>query len=302
MRTSVLLLISVWAIAAGNLGAAGPAQSAGAATLEELLERSGAYVLDFEGRFSNVVTEEHYVQESTESAGTRRRSGFIMALPQPTVRRRVLVSDFLLVKLSGKDGWLPFRDVFEVDKQPVRDREERLSKLFVHPTGSTIDQASKIMEESARYNIGNIQRTINLPVFALRVLRPDDQRRFRFSKGKLDTLIGSNVYIVQYQERVPPALVQGPKGRDMFCHGRFWIDAPTGRVMKSELIIDDPAVRASVTTRYQVDEAYGLAVPVEMNEDYGLPNGAHVTGLATYGNFRRFDVEVTDHIVTPSAR
>ena len=158
------------------------------------------------------------------------------------------------------------------------------------------------MEESARYNIGNIQRTINLPVFALAVLRPQDQRRFRFSKGKLDTLIGSNVYIVQYQERVPPALIQGPKGRDMFCHGRFWIDGPTGRVMKSELIIDDPAVRASVTTRYQVDEAYGLAVPVEMKEDYGLPNGAHVTGLATYGNFRRFDVEVTDHIVTPPAR
>jgi hypothetical protein len=57
--------------------------------------------------------------------------------------------------------------------------------------------------------------------------------------------------------------------------------------------------RASVTTRYQIDQAYGLAVPVEMKEDYNLPNGARVTGLATYGNFRRFDVEVADDIHVP---
>ena len=281
---------------------AGPAQDADAATLGQLLERAGAYVLGFEAQFSNVVTEERYAQESTESAGTPRRGGMNLALPQPTVQRRVLISDFLLVKLPGTDGWVPFRDVFEVDKKRIRDRESRLSTLFLHPTGSTLEQAEKIMEESARYNIGNIQRTINVPVFALVVLRPQDQRRFRFSKGKLDASMGSNVYIVEYRERVPPALIQGPKGRDLFCRGRFWIEGATGRVMKSELIVDDPVVRASVTTRYQVDEAHGLAVPVEMKEEYGLPNGARVTGLATYGNFRRFDVEVTDQIVTPPAR
>ena len=70
MRASALLLISVWTIAAGQAGAAGAAQSAGAATLEELLERAGAYVLDFEGRFSNVVTEDYVTY--AELAGVSR--------------------------------------------------------------------------------------------------------------------------------------------------------------------------------------------------------------------------------------
>jgi hypothetical protein len=265
-----------------------------------VVKRAGAYVQDFEVRFSNVVTEEHYLQESTESAGTPRRGSMIAALPQPIVQRRALLSDFLLVKISGTDGWVPFRDVFEVDTKRIRDRESRLAKLFLYPTGSTLEQAGKIMEESARYNIGSIQRTINVPVFALMVLRAADQRRFRFTKGKLDSSMGSNVYIIEYRERVPPALIQGPKGRDMFCHGRFWIEGSTGRVMKSELVVDDPVIRAAVTTTYQIDAAEGLAVPVEMKEDYRLPNGARVTGQATYGNFRRFDVEVTgETVVSP---
>lgn len=220
--------------------------------------------------------------------------------PPPRVQRRELVSDFLLVKLPGTDERLPFRDVFEVDKRRVRDRDDRLSTLFLHPTGSTLEQALRIMEESARYNIGNIQRTINLPILALEVLRPQDQPHVRFSKGKLDTSIGPNVYILEYREQAPPTLIHGPQGRDMFSHGRFWIEALTGRVMKSELMIDDPVVRASVTTRYQVDAAYDLAVPIEMKEDYGLPNGARVTGVATYGNFRRFEVQVSDDLKSPA--
>ncbi len=299
-------LLLVWSspIAARITPPARVSQNADASTLEQLLERAGAYVLDFETRFSNVVTEERYIQDSTDARNNlpaSRTAPLATGGTQPNIRRRELKSDFLLVKLSETDEWLPFRDVFEVDKHAVRDREDRLSKLFLHPTGSTLQQARQIMEESARYNIGNIQRTINLPVFALALLRPPNQPHVRFSKGKLDSALGANLYIVEYREHASPALIQGPRGREMFCHGRFWIEAGTGRVMKSELIVDDPAVRASVTTRYRVDQAYGLAVPVEMKEDYGLPNGAHVTGLATYGNFRRFDVQVTDEIATPPA-
>jgi hypothetical protein len=299
-----LLLVCSWPIAARITAAAGAAQSADALTIEQLLERAGAYVLDFETRFSNVVTEERYIQESTDARNnlpSSRTAPLTTGGAQPNIRRRELKSDFLLVKLPETDEWLPFRDVFEVDRHRVRDREDRLSKLFLHPTGSTLEQARQIMEESARYNIGNIQRTINLPVFALALLRPLVQPHVRFSKGKRDSAIGANVYIVEYREQASPTLIHGPQGREMFCHGRFWIEAPTGRVMKSELIVDDAAVRASVTTRYRVDQAYGLAVPVDMKEEYGLPNGARVTGLATYGNFRRFDVEVTDDIVTPPA-
>jgi hypothetical protein len=291
-----------WPIVAAFTAAAAGAQTADVVTLNQLLQRAGVYVLDFEARFSSVVTEEHYIQESTDARNnlpSSRTAPLTTGGTQPNIRRRELKSDFLLVKLPTFDQWLPFRDVFEVDKRSVRDREDRLSKLFLRPTGSTLEQARQIMEESARYNIGNVQRTINLPVFALAVLRPVSQPRVRFSKAKLDPTIGPDVYVVEYREHTSPALIRGPRGREMFCHGRFWIEAPTGRVLKSELIVDDPAVRASVTTRYKVDQAYGLAVPVDMKEDYGLPNGARVTGVATYGNFRRFDVQVTNDIAVP---
>jgi hypothetical protein len=306
LAAGILVLGSGWWTAGTITSAAAVQQRADALTLDQLLERAGAYVLAFESRFSNVVTEERYVQESTE-ASTQRIStqssqvrDMTTGNPPPRVQRRELVSDFLLVKLPGTDERLPFRDVFEVDKRRVRDRDDRLSTLFLHPTGSTLEQALRIMEESARYNIGNIQRTINLPILALEVLRPQDQPHVRFSKGKLDTSIGPNVYILEYREQAPPTLIHGPQGRDMFSHGRFWIEALTGRVMKSELMIDDPVVRASVTTRYQVDAAYDLAVPIEMKEDYGLPNGARVTGVATYGNFRRFEVQVSDDLKSPA--
>src|SRR5437764_436834 len=153
------------------------AQHADPATLEQLLERAGTYVVDFEARFSNVVTEERYIQESTDAKNnlpSSRTAPLTTGGTQPNIRRRDLKSDFLLVKLPETDDWLPFRDVFEVDKHPVRDREDRLSKMFLRPTGSTLEQARRIMEESARYNIGNIQRTINLPVFALDLLGPPD--------------------------------------------------------------------------------------------------------------------------------
>mgnify|MGYP003694380831 CR=1 FL=1 len=45
---------------------------------------------------------------------------------RPASRHRELKSDFLLVKV-GPLEWLPFRDVYEVDGTPIRDREGRLA-------------------------------------------------------------------------------------------------------------------------------------------------------------------------------
>ena len=79
----------------------------------------------------------------------------------------MLVSDFLLVQVPG-EGWTPFRDVFERNGQKLRDREERLAKLFLNGASrSSFDQARQIMLEGARYNIGTIERTINLPTLPL---------------------------------------------------------------------------------------------------------------------------------------
>ena len=269
--------------------------------LDSLLARAGVYVSTFDTLFSNVVAEERYVQEATQSRiiTMASRVGPVGAGSSASTQRRELVSDFLLVKLAGEEEWLPFRDVFEVDKKPVRDREDRLTALFIKPQSTAIAQAVAIMTESARYNIGTVQRTVNLPVLALMVLRPSFQYRFRFSKTKLDADAGPNVYTVDYREQVGPTIVQGPSGRDLYSHGRFWIEAPTGRVVKSEMVTQDASVKATVTTRYQLDAGFTVAVPVEMREEYSLPNGTRITGHATYGHFRRFGVQVDENIEQP---
>ena len=95
------------------------------------------------------------------------------------VRHRELKSDLLLVRPVGADRWVQFRDVFEVDGRPVRDRNERLMKLFVTPSSATANQAEQIANESSRYNIGNLQRTVNLPVLALSILEPRESIEIR---------------------------------------------------------------------------------------------------------------------------
>ena len=82
-------------------------------SLRELLPRLGASIQKFITDFSNVVAEETYKQE--------------ISSPR---RKRQLKSDLMLVKYPGAEGWLMFRDTFEVDGKSVRNGPERLMKLF----------------------------------------------------------------------------------------------------------------------------------------------------------------------------
>ena len=98
-------------------------------TVEQLLDRATSYVEDLVAKLSRVVAEEQYVQEYLLS-GVEGSRGSFLGSPK-VVERRTLKSDLLLVKPAGLDQWLVFRDVFEVDARPVRDRENRLAKLFL---------------------------------------------------------------------------------------------------------------------------------------------------------------------------
>ena len=262
-----------------------------ASTIAVLLGRAGAYVTEFDARFANVVSEEHYEQRTSSNLLRGSHGG-----SQPT--SRALVSDFLLVKLSDHDVWLPFRDVFEVDGKPVRDRQDRLTKLFLQPSSTALEQAEQIVGESARYNIG-VARNINIPVLALTVLGAAYQPRFEFSHLKEDRKAGAGVWSVEYIERARPTLIRGAGGIDLITQGRLWIEAATGRVVKTELVNAERGMSATITTTYRFDPAFNLAVPIEMREEYLLSSAGvttPITGTATYSNFRRFSVEVDERI------
>jgi hypothetical protein len=275
--TSLAAAVSVAALAAGQ----------STPTLDAILARAGRYVGQFIERFSNVVAEERYVQDTLGNLPAFALGGRGAAPRFPSgPGHRELRSDFLLVKIGPAD-WLPFRDVFEVDGRPIRDREQRLAKLFLPPPGTAaptqaaMAKAQQITSESTRYNLGSIQRTINTPILALMLLQLDMQSRVHFSLGKRDASAGEHVWVVDYKEEARPTLVHGTGDIDIPASGRFWIDVVTGRIVKAELALATPGVRARVTTSFHLDDRFQIDVPVEMHEHYDLDRG-QVTGTASY--------------------
>jgi hypothetical protein len=295
MRRCLVFAVCLLAAGAG-LRAQDP--DADRVSLELLLGRGGWYVLDFIEKFSNVVSEETYIQDSSipmQSAALLGRVG-------TNSRNRILKADFLLVSVSSAKDWVPFRDVFEVDRQPIRDRDSRLAKLFLKPSEDSIEQAHRIQDESARYNLGNMKRTINNPVLGIIALQPDFQDHFKYSLGKMDPKVGPGVWVVDYKEQTSPSFVRGRSDLDLFAHGRLWIEADTGRLMKTEMLLEQPTLRARITTSFRFDDRFGIAVPYEMQEEYKFDNGTKVTAVATYDRFRRFDVSTEDTIKDDKAK
>jgi hypothetical protein len=264
-----------------------------------VLERAGVYVTEFQRRLSGVVAEETYRQDVRETQIGMRSS------TRGGIAHRELISDLLLVRPEGSDRWIQFRDVFDVDGKPVRDRTERLTKLFLQPTSSTAVQVEQIVAESARYNIGNVQRTINVPTLALVILEPSIQRRFAFTRvspvapeiGR-DLALLDGAWVIRFEElKSRDTIITTTAGRALPSHGRFWIEPATGRVLATELIAQDVALAGTIVVTYRADLLPGLLVPAAMRERYEeRRTGVRTSGSATYGKYRQFQVKVDETI------
>src|SRR5688500_2628650 len=128
--------------------------------LSEVAARVGEYIAGYHTQLAAVVAEETYTQTVDQGAPMERPGGLGTSpgrdaygpadrrLP-PTSRprnKRTLRSDYALIRVAGRDQWLGYRDTFEVDGSPVRDREERLQRLLA--TGA-VEQAERIAEQNA---------------------------------------------------------------------------------------------------------------------------------------------------------
>jgi len=293
-------------LAAGVLTSAAVAQpttsEVAPVDLDVALDRIAVYIDYFIERFGNVVSEERYQQEAVPSVRPGQLGGRGSIATVPPTQRRTLRSDFLLVKPVDSADWLPFRDVYEVDGSTIRDREGRLAKLFLRQTPATLDQARQIAQESARYNIGEVMRTINNPVIALAFLERSYQKRFAFTMGRPEPSLGPTAWTLEYKEQQRPTLIRGDLDSDLLTRGRAWIDVNTGHVLKTEFTIDDVMIAARVTTTFKLDERLQIHVPSEMVEEYKPTAGGRISGKATYGRFRQFAVRTDEEIQKPEQK
>src|SRR5437868_12135800 len=168
--------------------------------VDDVLDKASDYVAAYEKTFVGVVAEEAYRQE-VRGVGRVDQRGFTT---EGQRQRRDLKSDMLLVRAAAGDRWIQFRDVFEVDGKPVRDRAERLAKLFLQPSASTQQQVDDIAAASARFNIGGVNRNVNLPVLALTVLEPQNRAWFSF-KGRRT----GGTFELEFQEERGGTLIRG---------------------------------------------------------------------------------------------
>jgi hypothetical protein len=242
--------------------------------LQALLSRVVGYVAGYRQQYSGIVADEDYIQRT----------------PTEQVRLR---SDFLLVKTEADEGWVSFRDVYDVDGAPVRDRDDRLKKLFLEPTVDSARQLQKIKEESARYNLGgDVTRNVNVPLFPLLFLDPGNVPRFQFRLGGRRDARGLRT--IYYEERQRPTIV-----RDMRASGSFLVDEASGAVVQTKTVFTDALNQsAELVVQYTQDPKMGVWVPSAMDELYrGSTGNMLLTGTAAYSSFRRFQV-TTDEKIT----
>lgn len=265
-----------------------------AVTLDDLLDRATIYVEDFVTKLSRVVAEEQYLQEYLVSRPEGSRGSFTGA-PRVTDRRN-LKSDLLLVRPLGLEQWFVFRDVFEVDGRPVRDRENRLTKLFLESrdTVTAIERGHEIAVASAQFNIKQIG-TVDNPMLAIGMLQRVYRERFRFTLRGRDAAAGQDVWIVEFRETARPTIIRVSGDRDIVARGRYWIDANGGQVIRSEVVFNSLGSESTITTSFAPDDRLGTHVPVEMRFRRSNSNN-EVRGVATYGRVRRFEVGTEESI------
>jgi len=249
-------------------------------TLTDLLNRLETYLDDYIQSLSLLVAEEQYEQQLV--IGGRAES------------KRVLMSDYGMLRLPDAPVWSGFRDTFLVDGQPVRRREGRLEQLLTDGSDEAVEQARRIAEDNAEYNLGSdlIYRTINVPMLTLDLLSPGNRDRLTFRRRGHEVVNQREVWKIDFVERAPASLIRTPAGPDQITRGSVWIDAAAGTVVKTYLnVVIGPTSQARITVEYATDAKLGFFVPVRMHESYER-SWSRIVTTATYTNYRQFSTSV----------
>jgi hypothetical protein len=243
-----------------------------------------AYVQAYGEKASVVVATERYMQHVTG----RGRS-------EP--EDRLTVADFGIVKAQALGGWVGFRDVLEADGARIADHTDRLFKVLSDVSGR-LDEARRLSDESARYNIGPVSRNFNVPTTALFFFSPENIERFKFTGKRVER---DGICEITFQETRRPTLIKTPEGRSVPSEGSVWINASDGTVLRTFIRIKGFGRGSAAVTRdsgtAQVEVSYtrvptlNMWLPEVMVESYETGRGPlleRTTAEARYSKYRVF--------------
>ena len=249
-------------------------------TLEQLLERMGAYLTEYESQLSSVVADERFEQNIFRPGAVSRVQG------------TTLESEVAFIRLPGGAEWLGFRDVKRVNFKAVKHSELSVSEVLTSAVGD-MTKARAIANASAKYNLG-LPRTINVPTAALDIIHPAHRAAHRYQLADEESVGGRRTMVVNFTEIARPTLVREPDGDYLVSSGRVWIDPESGAVWRVEWIYqaEKRYPRAPAPPRLRVDfephPELGFMVPRVMTEVFSTTSSTRGEGRATYRNYRRF--------------
>ena len=255
-------------------------------SVKDVMRRVADYVATYGEKASILVGTERYTQETDG-----RMPG--------AQRVRVTVAEFAIVKVETIRGWLGFRDVVEVDGRSIADREDRLVRLLTSP-GNRYDEARQLTAESARFNIGRVERNFNVPTTVLFYFTRDNQERFKFTAKGVQA---DGSWEIAFRETQHPTLIRTPEGKSVPSDGSIWVNPADGTIVRTMLKVGGIGIGAPKGTRgagtivvtYRRVEPLEMWLPESMVEQFEINDRQTwetITGRATYTNYRRFQTAV----------
>lgn len=255
-------------------------------SVKDVMRRVAGYVAAYGEQAAIVVGTERYTQQTDGTTADAER-------------RRVTVAEFAIVKVERAHGWLGFRDVVEVDGRSVTDRDDRLVRLLTSPA-HRYDEAQRLTAESARFNIGRVERNFNVPTTVLFFFTADRQERFKFSAK---AVLPDGSWEIGYRETQQPTLIRTPEGRSVPSDGSIWVNPADGTILRTVLRVGGVGIGAPKGVRGagSIDVAYRRVAPLDMwlpesmlerFETKERDGRETVTGTATYTNYRQFQTSV----------
>ena len=261
--------------------------------LEGVVKRATEYVTQYEEELGNLIGTEEYVQNAAWMDASR---------PPRVVQRlrRRTSSDFLIIQVGPE--WVALRKVNRVDGSKVKEIEPNFEDAFDTSPQANAKRLLDMKAESTQYNLGDIRRDINLPTFALKVLRKSEVSRFSFEKAGDRRIEGISTWAIRFRERTGRSLVAGGNGETLYSNGTLWIEPETGRILQTEFVVENPYAGSKIRGRTVVTYApvmkVQMLVPVLMVEQYESQYNT-IDCRADYSNFRRFEVDVQFEIHPP---
>src|SRR5215470_11529507 len=253
MKPSKVFLFFIFFILTVTLRTGGTAQQT-EIPAEMVLSRASDYVSKYEADLGNLIGREEYVQSSV----------WMDASVPPRVARRMqrrTSADFLIIQVG--DEWAALRKVNRLDGNKVKESTPSFDSVFDNSPEANSTLLKNMKLESTEYNLGDIQREINLPTFALHVLRKNEAQRFVFERVGTAKIDGVQTWKIRFRETSGQSLVVGGKGETLYSNGMLWIEPETGRVVQSEFNVDNPY--AAYKIRGQIDVTYAQGKNVKIS-------------------------------------